>query len=150
MLDYTLSLGAWVWFVLGITLFTLEIVVPGIHLLWFGLAAVLVGILALSVELSWQWQVISFAITSTLSVFLVRRYARYEMRASDQPDLNERSQQYVGRVVVVEEAIANGRGRVRVSDTVWAAEGPDTPAGASVKVMAARGPILMVEPVRPG
>jgi hypothetical protein len=64
---------------------------------------------------------------------------------SDLPDLNIRGQQYIGRSLVVEQAIQNGRGKVRVGDSLWAAEGPDTPAGARVTVTAARGTVLVVE-----
>ncbi len=64
---------------------------------------------------------------------------------TDQPDLNRRSVQLVGRVGVVEEAIAHGRGRVRIGDTLWLVEGPDAPAGAQVRVKAAQGAVLQVE-----
>ena len=64
---------------------------------------------------------------------------------TDQPDLNRRSVQLVGRVGVVEEAIAHGRGRVRIGDTLWLVEGPDAPAGAQVRVTAAEGAVLQVE-----
>ena len=37
------SLGHWNWFILAVLLFILETVVPGVHFLWFGLAAVVVG-----------------------------------------------------------------------------------------------------------
>jgi hypothetical protein len=38
---------------------------------------------------------------------------------------------------MVEQAIQNGRGKVRVGDAMWQVEGPDTPAGVRVKVVAA-------------
>jgi membrane protein implicated in regulation of membrane protease activity len=44
----------------------------------------------------------------------------------------------------VEEAIENGRGKVRVGDSVWQADGPDVPAGSRVKVTGARGTVLVV------
>ena len=149
IIDYLWSLGVWYWFLLAVVLFVLEMMLPGVSLLWFGLAAVLVGFLALSTDLAWQWQVIAFAIISMMTVFWVRRYSRSDVAASDQPDLNERGQQYIGRVVMVAEPIENGRGRVRVGDTVWAAEGPDLPKGAHAKVMSTRGTVLVVEPVLP-
>ena len=51
----------------------------------------------------------------------------------------------MGRVVIVAEAIEGGRGRVRVGDTLWPAEGPDAPPGAEVRVTAAKGTVLVVE-----
>ena len=112
-------------------LFILETVVPGVHFLWFGVAAVIVGGLAMATGMAWQWQFIVFGVISVLTVFFVRRYARPDMSATDLPDLNVRGQQYIGRSLVVEQAIQNGRGKVRVGDTLWQAEGPDTPAGVS-------------------
>jgi inner membrane protein len=66
---------------------------------------------------------------------------------TDQPDLNQRPVQLLGRVATVEEAIAHGRGRVRIGDTLWMAEGPDLPAGSEVRVTAAHGVVLKVERV---
>jgi inner membrane protein len=137
--------GPWNWFILAVVLLTLETVVPGVHFLWFGLAAMIVGLLGLATGVAWQWQLLAFALISVLSVFWVRKYVRPDVAVSDQPDLNVRGQQYVGRSLVVEQAIQNGRGKVRVGDTLWAAEGPDAPAGARVTVKATRGTVLVVE-----
>jgi inner membrane protein len=142
---FFLGFGVWNWLILAVVLFTLEIVVPGVHFLWFGLAAVVIGILALTTGVTWQVQIIAFVIISVLTVFGVRRFVRSDAAKSDLPDLNERGQQYIGRTVVVEQAIQNGRGKVRIGDTPWLAEGPDAPAGTRVKVTAAKGSLLVVE-----
>ena len=139
------GLGPWNWFILAVLLFALETVVPGVHFVWFGVAAILVGLLALATGLAWQWQLIAFAVIAVADVFLVRRYARPDNAQSDQPDLNIRGAQYIGRTVTVEEAIRGGRGKVRVGDTLWQAEGEDTAAGVRVKVKSANGTVLVVE-----
>jgi inner membrane protein len=74
-------------------------------------------------------------------------WAHPSVLKTDQPDLNRRPDQLVGRVVQVEEEIVHGRGKVRIGDTLWVAEGPDTPAGAQVRVTTAQGPVLKVERV---
>jgi membrane protein implicated in regulation of membrane protease activity len=137
--------GPWNWFILAVLLLILETVVPGVHFLWFGLAAFVVGGLTLATGMSWPWQLVAFGVISVLTVFWVRRFYRAGVANSDLPDLNIRGQQYIGRSLVVEQAIQNGRGKVRVGDSLWAAEGPDTPAGARVTVTAARGTVLVVE-----
>jgi membrane protein implicated in regulation of membrane protease activity len=139
------GLGPWNWFILAVALLVLETVIPGVHFLWFGIAAVVVGFLGLAMGLTWQWQVLAFGLLSVLTVFWVRKYARPDVAISDLPDLNVRGQQYVGRSLVVEQAIQNGRGKVRVGDTLWAVEGPDSPAGSRVTVTGARGTVLVVE-----
>src|SRR5262245_64508094 len=140
-----LSLGAWNWLILAVVLLTLETVIPGVHFLWFGLAAAVIGIVALGVGMTWPWQVLAFVLLSVLVLFWVKRFVRPDVAISDLPDLNVRGQQYVGRSLVVEQAIQNGRGKVRVGDTLWQAEGPDAPAGARVTVTGTRGTVLVVE-----
>ncbi len=65
-----------------------------------------------------------------MTVFWVRGLSRTEQAETDEPDLNVRGAQYIGRVVVVEDAISGGRGKVRVGDTLWPAQGSDTAKGA--------------------
>jgi membrane protein implicated in regulation of membrane protease activity len=145
LFSFLAGFGAWNWFILGAVLFTLETVLPGVHFLWFGIAAIIVGALALITGVTWPWQVIAFAVLAVATVFWVRRYVRPDVAVSDLPDLNARGQQYVGRSLLVEQAIQNGRGKVRVGDTLWQAEGPDLPVGSWVKVTGSRGTILLVE-----
>ena len=145
LLGYLTGLGAWNWLILAALLFGLETILSGVHFVWFGLAALLVGALALLFGIAWPAQLIAFAIFSVASVFLARKYARSGAASSDEPDLNQRGAQYVGRVVTVEEPIRGGRGKVRVGDTLWLAEGPETPAGSRVKVRGSNGTVLVVE-----
>jgi membrane protein implicated in regulation of membrane protease activity len=145
LLSLLAGFGPWNWFILAVALLILETIVPGVHFLWFGLAAIVVGVLGLATGIGWPWQMIAFGIISVLTVFWVRKFARPDVATSDLPDLNVRGLQYVGRSLVVEQAIQNGRGKVRVGDTLWQAEGPDTPAGARVTVTATRGTVLVVE-----
>jgi len=142
---FVASLGPWIWFYLVVVLFLLDMIVPGVHFLWFRIAAVATGLLAVATGVAWQWQIVAFGTTSVAAALWVRRYARPDVVKSDVPDLNARSRQYIGRSFVVAEAIEYGRGKVRVGDTLWAAEGPDTPVGASVTVTDARGTTLLVE-----
>ena len=145
LLAYFAAFGLWNWLILAVVLFTLETFIPGVHFLWFGMAAVVVGFLAMATGITWPYQIIAFGMIAVLTVFWVRRYVRPDVAKSDLPDLNERGQQYVGRSLVVEQAIQNGRGKVRVGDTVWQAEGPDAPAGTRVTVTGTRGTVLVVE-----
>ena len=137
--------GPWNWFFLVVALFILDTIVPGVHFLWFRFAAVGVGVLTLATGIVWQWQIVAFGIFSVVAALWVRRYVSSDVMKSDVPDLNARGEQYVGRSLVVENAIECGRGKVRVDDTLWFAEGPDTPVGASVRVTGARGTVLVVE-----
>ena len=138
------TLGPWAWLILAALLFMLETVVPGVHFLWFGIAAVVVGALAFATGFGFPWQLVAFALISVATVFWVRRFAKPDSARSDLPDLNVRGAQYIGRTVVVEDAIVNGRGKVRVGDSVWGAQGEDAPRGANVTVTGVNGTMLVV------
>ena len=139
--------GLWNWVILAVLLFGLETVVPGVHFLWFGVAAILVAGLAFLTGIAWPWQLVAFALFAVATVFVVRRFSRSDNSPSDTPDLNARGAQYIGRVVVVADPIVSGRGKVRVGDTLWQAEGADAAAGTRVKVTAARDTVLVVSAV---
>jgi membrane protein implicated in regulation of membrane protease activity len=151
--DLIANLGPWSWVIAGLILMSLETLVPGVHFLWFGLSAVVVGIVAflaaalgLGEAFSLPWQLVLFAVISVMTVFWVRGLSRTEQAETDEPDLNVRGAQYIGRIVVVEDAISGGRGKVRVGDTLWPAQGADTAKGAHVKITGTNGTVFIVEP----
>jgi membrane protein implicated in regulation of membrane protease activity len=152
VIDFMIGLGFWNWFFLAIVLFALETVIPGVHFLWFGLAATVVGTAVVGLDAAgygssfpWPIQLVLFSVIAVATVFWVKRYARPEAARSDEPDLNVRGAQYIGRMLAVESDIVSGRGKVRVGDTVWAAEGEDAPRGTKVKVVGVNGTVLVVE-----
>ena len=152
LIDFFANLGFWNWFFLAILLFALETFVPGVHFLWFGLAATVVGVLltaAMSLgyadAVSWPWQLVMFAAISVLTVFWVKGIAKPDKAKSDEPNLNVRGAEFIGRTVSVENAIKNGRGKVRAGDTLWHAEGEDVAAGSRVRVTGVNGTALVVE-----
>jgi inner membrane protein len=141
-------LGIWAWFVAGAVLLALEVVAPGTFMLWFGLAAISVGLLTALFELAWQTQLIAFAVLSLIIVVCWWKLSRnWTDIMSDEPLLNRRAERHIGRVFVLDEALVQGTGHIRIDDTVWRAEGPDTMAGKSVRVVAVKGAMLVVEPV---
>ncbi len=141
------SLGAWNWLILAGLFLVLELLAPGIFLVWFGIAAGIVGALALLFDMAWQWQFVLFAVLSLAAAVVARKFFRSDAAQSDRPLLNRRAQQHVGKSYVVAEPIENGRGKVKIGDTLWRVEGADAARGARVKVTGADGPTLMVEPV---
>jgi membrane protein implicated in regulation of membrane protease activity len=144
------SYGFWSWLVIALILFALETIIPGIHFLWFGLAAFIVGVLVaiaggmgVAEAFPIGWQMVVFALLSVATVFGVKRLAG-KSPADHHPDINAPGSQFIGRVVVVEDAISSGRGKVRAGDTIWLAEGEDAPHGAHVLVTGVNGTALVV------
>lgn len=145
------ELGPWTWWILGLVLLGLEILVPGVFLLWVGLAAIVVGALSFALweTAAWTWQVqlLVFAVLAVAAVIIGRKVlARSGGDASDQPLLNRRVDSLVGRTATLEEPIRNGRGRIRLDDTIWVVRGPDLAAGTDVRVTAIVDGDLTVTP----
>lgn len=143
--------GAWNWMIFGTVLLALEILTPGVYLLWLGIAALLTGLLSFALWEAgfwgWQAQILVFLALSIVSVLVGRRvFPTTGTADTDQPLLNQRELQLVGRTASLEEPIIEGRGRIRLGDTLWRVSGPDLPAGARVRVVAATNGELTVEP----
>jgi len=141
----TQTLGIWNWWVLAGILLVLELVTGTFFFLWLGTAALAVGVMMLFAGWSWQVQVSLFAVLSVAllagSRFLIRRG-----EAEDETFLNRRAARHVGRVFTLDQPIVDGRGRVRIDDTIWLISGPDSPERARVKVTGVDGATLVVEP----
>ena len=148
------ELGPWNWMVLGFLLLAAEIIAPGVFLVWIGIAALIVGAISLAawgaVFWSWQVQVLVFLVLSLVSAYLGRKLVASRKDDSDQPLLNRRGVQLIGRTATLTEPIREGRGRIQLGDTLWRVSGPDLPAGARVRVVAAADTDLdlVVEPIR--
>ena len=138
------DLEPWTWLILGLLLIGLETVAPGIFLIWLGIAALLTGLLDYGFGLSWQAALVVFAGLSLLSVIAGRTLTRHRPAAGD--TLNRRGEALVGRLFLLDQAIASGEGRIRIDDTVWRVTGPNIPAGSQVRVARIDGATLVVEP----
>jgi membrane protein implicated in regulation of membrane protease activity len=115
--------------------------------MWIGFAAAATGaVLLVLPELGWEMQFVIFAAASILSVFAGRMWFQRNPIASDQPTLNERSDDLIGNVYQVEQAIKNGTGRIKVGESSWKAIGPDSAKGSRVRVISVNGAIVKVEP----
>ena len=147
MWDFLQHLSFWDWLALGTVLLILEVFGAGGYLLWTGIAAALVGVLMyLFPELPWAWQFLLFGCLSILTAVLWWQRQKAAAKPSDQPGLNQRGSEFVGRTFALHEAIVGGRGKIKAGDTVWIVSGNDLPAGSQIRVTGQEGVLLKVEP----
>ena len=138
----------WHWWILAVVLVVVEIMVPGTFFMWMGISAGLVGLLVLIAPgMGWEYQVLAFAVLSMASIMAWLFYFRKHPVQSDQPTLNRRGEQYVGRTFTLTEPMENNSGKLRVDDTTWKINGEDCDSGSKVKVVGVNGVILKVEVV---
>ncbi len=139
----------WHWLALGAALAALEVIMPGAVLIWFGAAAFSLGLLLwLLPDLSAGTQLGIFALLALgwlgLGLWLRRRAG-----PEPEPSVNQGAARLIGQRGRLETALENGRGEMRLGDTVWPVSGPDLPAGSIVTVTGADGALLLVSPAAP-
>jgi inner membrane protein len=138
--------GPWLWFIIAGLLLIGELLSPGVFLMWLAVAAALTGVADLMLNMGWAGEVITFGLASLLIVFASWKHVTSKWSPeSDQPHLNQRHHAYVGRVVVLDQAIINGEGKVRIEDALWDVDGDDAPAGTRVKLTGVNGLRLRAE-----
>ncbi|WP_293856298.1 NfeD family protein [uncultured Alsobacter sp.] len=140
-----LDLGPWGWIVAGMVLMALELLAPGAFMLWLGLAALVTGGLLFAMPMAWEPTLLVFAGLAVVFVLVGRRLS-VRAKKTGEVALNDRAARIVGRTFVLETPIEEGRGRIRVDDTIWRVEGPDLPAGAQVEVVGTQGTLLKIRP----
>ncbi|MSP01538.1 MAG: NfeD family protein [Acetobacteraceae bacterium] len=133
-----------VWVAVGLGLLIMEMLLPGVFMMWLGLAAIGAGLLTFGFGFQFAAQVISFGILTVISLAIGLRLRRplLEVMHTEKDGL-------VGRRATA--LVFEGRdGRVRLGDTDWAARVPpdlDPPdPGARMKVERVDGTTLIVRP----
>jgi len=138
--------GPWTWFIIAVVLFLLELLVAGVFFIWLGAAAIVTGLIELVVPLSWQMELAVFAVLSVFFVLIGRPMAMKRINLeTDQPNLNNRNQNFIGQRYRLKKPLTGGRGTLKINDTLWRIRGNDAPQGSWVKITAVDGLELVVE-----
>ena len=138
----------WLWMIGGVLLLAMEMLVPGVFLVWVGIAAVVTGIFALLFGIGVAGQLGLFALYAVLAVLVGRRF--YGVKGVNALDagLNDPRGRLVGRRVVVVQSVDEDSGRVRVGDSEWSARGGPAEIGERVRITGVEGNCLIVEAER--
>lgn len=145
-MDWINDIIYWHWLILAVVLIILEILMPGAYFLWMGVSAAIVGgAMFVFPQMPILVQVLIFAVLSVITVVMYKSYRKKNPLVTDEPALNRRGEQYIGRSFTLEEPIVNGEGKIIVDDTTWKVAGMDMSAGMTVRVVSVEGSTLKVE-----
>lgn len=138
----------WYWWVLALVLLIIELVAPGFFFLWMAASGFVTGCLVLLVPgISMNGQIFVFSVLSVIAIGVWKFYVKKHPIESDHPLLNKRGAQYIGRVFNLYEPIKNGRGKIKVDDSIWKVEGEDCGIETRVRVIGINGSVFSVERV---
>lgn len=136
----------WNWWALAIVFLVIELLAPGFYFLWMAASAFVTGGLLLMMSfLSTQIQISIFSILAIGAISAWKIYGKKYPTTTDQPLLNRRGSQYIGRVFSLYQPIINGEGKIKVDDSIWKVYGKDCDINSKVKVIANRGTVFDVE-----
>ena len=104
------------------------------------------GVVDYVLPMAFRTQLLMFGALVAALVLIGRRvYGSFGAEPGPLPQ--SRAHALIGEDFYVEQAIARGFGRIRVGDSSWRVSGPDSPAGARVRVVAVEdGSLLRVVP----
>lgn len=137
------------WIIAGLALSLLELIVPGVYLIWFGFAAFVVGIGVYFIPMELTTQLIVFAIASGIFAVIgvaVYRYVFNKAQVSaEYKNLNNTAEQYVGLLVTVAEDAADNRTKVKIGDTYWLASCQKAfKQGDTAKVVGVKDSLILI------
>jgi len=119
-MEFFTHIDHWTWWVIGVLLIVLEMFAPAAFFLWMGISALITGaFLWVFPSMEWTVQLIIFSIQSILSIIVWRKFFFHISADSDQPLLNKRAQQFIGRIFTLEEDIVDGVGKIKIDDSSW-------------------------------
>ena len=112
-----------VWFIIGLLLFLLELVLPGFVIFFFGVGAWLTALLCLIANPGINLQAIVFAVTSVLSLLLLRKMIQKKFFYSKDELSKEVEDEFTGKEALALTDLEPGKnGRVEFKGTTWKAE----------------------------
>jgi len=135
----------WLWAIAGLVLIGAEVWMPGVFMLWLGIAALATASVAAALPIPIEVQLALFTMTALLSCVVGWLVSRNTGRGH--ATVNDPRNRMVGSIGHVTEPIRDGHGKVRIGDSDWLAEGPDLAAGAAVRVKGLSGTAVKVEAV---
>jgi len=132
----------WQWLIAGLALMALEIMLPGVFLLWFGIAAIITSVVAFFAPDAVTWQVAVFAVCSVVSIFIFSKYVKKASTDDGNGNLNRRAERYIGKKCEYRD------GKVQIADGWWLASSDDElKDGDKVEVVGVDGSVLKVKKV---
>lgn len=141
-------MNPWIWAIGSVVIAVLELLTPGVYLIWFAAGGAITALASFSFDLSFSTQISIFVVSCTFTCvcgYFV--YQRLITSDGGSAPLNQRNLELIGSRGKIIEPLKNGSGKVELGDSVWLAEGPDLNMGAPVIVTGVRGTVVIVAPL---
>ncbi|MRJ06521.1 MAG: hypothetical protein C6I01_03270 [Epsilonproteobacteria bacterium] len=139
----------WIWVIIGLLFVGLEVIVPGVTLVWFGLGAILVGIVNYFFPLNLVINLFLWATFSVIFIVLTFKYMKKGVKG-EKIDVNRHL--YEGKKGVITEVLDHFFAKAEfeepiLGDRVWKVKGENLQVGDIVEVEGVEGNYFRVRKV---
>ena len=132
------------WFSLGLLLVLLELFVPGVYLVWFGLSAFVTGALTIYHDFTVIEQSLVFGLISLAGWFFYGRIMKRSKVSDRYKHLNDPAGQHIGKTYLLAEDVVDGRSKALIGDSVWIVEcEDDLKKGDKVKITGVENGVIL-------
>ena len=142
-----LSDPAVIWFLVGLGLLLLELVLPGLVFIFFGAGAWITALVCAIKDISLNWQIFIFLLASLLGLVLLRRYLKRRFFSRKKAEDEDQLEEFIGRTGKAIADFSEGSGKVEFKGTRWTATS-DEPVrkGQNVEIVSKESLTLHVKP----
>lgn len=140
---FLLNMNWWQWLSFGIAFLSIELMFPGVFMLWFGISAVCVSFFVFILNFSGFFPVLLFLFIGIISSFVGFKYQK-KIKANF---VNNIEKKFVGKTIVLHNSIEDGIGREKIENSYWTIKGQDLQKGEKAIIVAVEGNSFIVEKV---
>jgi membrane protein implicated in regulation of membrane protease activity len=116
-----LSDPAVIWFLVGLGLLLLELLLPGLVILFFGVGAWVTALVCTFTSINLNFQILIFLIASLLGLVLLRKYLRNRFFNRTDKELDDQLEEFIGRKGKALADFKDGSGQIEFKGTNWSA-----------------------------
>jgi membrane protein implicated in regulation of membrane protease activity len=142
----TTNLAWWHWVILGLILIVAEIIAPLFIILWFGISAIIVGLIDLGFKTSLQYELMIWIVLSVTFLLLWFKFFKdKDISRSGQSDATLGT-----KGVVIEDIVLHKKGKVQFDSPIlgssewFAIANEDIKSGSTIQIAEVNGQLLKV------
>jgi inner membrane protein len=125
-----------IWFLIGLVLLLLELAIPGLIVIFFGVGAWFTALCLKFFHIGINVQLFIFLTSSILSLVILRKYLKNKFFRENMSAINDLDDEFIGKTATTETALKTGTvGKIIFKGTTWnAISDSDIEVGKQVKI----------------
>jgi membrane protein implicated in regulation of membrane protease activity len=110
-----------IWFLVGLGLLLLELVLPGLVILFFGVGAWVTALVCAIADVNLNWQILIFLVASLLGLVMLRKYLKMRFFNRTDKEVDDQLEEFIGHKAKAIDDFKDGAGKVEFKGTQWTA-----------------------------